>query len=737
MTKLEKVQIANGVYWVAIPDAGLYILCGCPADSVKHLMKRGLILTKEKDGVNYESGPNAILLSDVLVQNGMFSNLPEFPVLQMLYRQGMILPNHPNNTGIKPLLIGAEDQVRAQMQYIYRGNYGLISEEEIQSAGISKEMARIMMRMKLKFAFGKIWQTDELLETCVVNHDPIEIRGGVFIRKLHVNVYEFRYEDTTVTVDMNLTSNEVYGVPYQLSYHEIKREYFAVIHSGEGDGWDINRPCMASILMFQGKIYLIDAGPNILHSLMALGISVNEIEGIFHTHAHDDHFAGLPTLMRADHRIKYYATPLVRRSVAKKLAALVSIEERRFDEYFDVHDLDFDKWNDINGLEVRPIFSPHPVETSIFMFRTLWENGYRSYAHFADIVSLDVLKNMITAEEEEAGISQEFYNQVRDQYLSTVDLKKIDIGGGLIHGMAEDFREDKSQKIILSHTSLELTDQQKEIGSDAPFGMVDVLISANQDYAMQYAFNYLHSYFPTAPRHQIRILLNNHLISFNAGSILLKKGAVNQDIFLILTGNVELIQSESKVRSILSAGSLVGEISGLIGIPLTETYRAASFVKALRLPCNLYLEFVKRNGLYKEIEMLRHSREFLSRTWLFGEAIPYTVQNKLAQVMRCISYKSGENLPIDQLTEIYLVCSGKLEIYINDDIFEILTMNQFFGEEGVLFNTHTVFKVRAVTDSEVYHIPGNVLLDIPIVRWKLLETFEKRMRVLGNYLVSR
>ena len=38
----------------------------------------------------------------------------EFPVLQMLYKQGMLVPGHPNNTGAKPLLIGARAQVDAQ-----------------------------------------------------------------------------------------------------------------------------------------------------------------------------------------------------------------------------------------------------------------------------------------------------------------------------------------------------------------------------------------------------------------------------------------------------------------------------------------------------------------------------------------------------------------------------------------------------------------------------------------------
>ena len=121
---MEKIKVTNGVFWIDIPEANLYVLCACPADIEKHLTKRGLIIPKVKDGIYYESGPNAILLSDVSIQNGSISNLAEFPVLQMLYKQGMIVPKHPNNTGIKPLLIGLSNQIYAQSQYIYRGNYG-------------------------------------------------------------------------------------------------------------------------------------------------------------------------------------------------------------------------------------------------------------------------------------------------------------------------------------------------------------------------------------------------------------------------------------------------------------------------------------------------------------------------------------------------------------------------------------------------------------------------------------
>jgi len=735
MSKIGKFQVADGLFLIEIPEAGLFVQCGCPADSVKHLMKRGLIVVKEKEGVSYETGPNAILLSDVLVQNGSFANLAEFPALQMLYRQGMMLPNHPNNTGAKPMLIGLSEQVDAQIQYIYRGNYGLVTEAEISDAGISPATAREMMRLKLKFAFGKISPAEELLETRRLENRPVEIRNGVFIRRLRLNVFEFRYQDETVTVDLNLSPNECYSAPYPLGYHDIKREYFAVIHSGEGDGWNVNRPCMSSILLFQGKIYLIDAGPNVLYSLTALGIGVNEIEGIFHTHCHDDHIAGFTTLMRSDHRIKYYATALVRASVARKLSALMTISEKNLFEYFEVHDLKFDLWNDIHGLEVKPVFSPHPVETSVLMFRTLWEDGYRSYAHFADIVSLDVLKGFITEDENEIGVSREYYDQVREIYLRKFHIKKIDAGGGLIHGDARDFRHDPSDKIILSHTSGDLTNAQKEIGSGAPFGMVDVLIPTAHNYLNSYALAFLRSYFPAAPVHQLSILLNNELITFNPQSILLKDGVYADEIYLVLTGNVERIHSELGIHNILSAGALIGEISALEGVASVGTYRAANFVKALRLPKTLYAEFVKRNALSKEIKRLQCNREFIQQTWLFGEVVSYLTQNRLAKAMRVRKYKAGKEFPKGLHDEVFTVKSGKLERFDDGKPVEMLGPGQFFGEECVLFDMAVDYRIRVVTDAEIFHIPGKMLLDIPVVRWKLFETYQKRMEVDAAFRV--
>ena len=71
----------------------------------------------------------------------------------------MIIPGNRNNKGEKPLLLGLREQVKSQMEYIYRRNYGLISKDDMLEAGVKPERANKLMRMKLKFAFGKILET--------------------------------------------------------------------------------------------------------------------------------------------------------------------------------------------------------------------------------------------------------------------------------------------------------------------------------------------------------------------------------------------------------------------------------------------------------------------------------------------------------------------------------------------------------------------------------------------------
>ena len=437
------------------------------------------------------------------------------------------------------MLIGLEDQVRSQSDYIYRGTYGLASLAEIKETGVPEDLAREMLRIKRWFAFDNIRRTEDLLDLRIVDSPAVELRERAFVRRRGFNRYEFIYKGNAVTVDLNLAETEDYLPTYQIPQKRLGREHFSIIHVGEGDGWDVTRPCMGSIVCFQGRTYLIDAGPNIQHSLAALGVSGNEIAGIFHTHGHDDHFAGLTSLARADRRVPYFAVAPVRASVVKKYAALTGRADDTFFRYFEPRDLMLETWNRLDGgLEVLPVFSPHPVETTVFFFRVEHGAGYRSYAHLADISAFEVLRKMVTEDPLKNGISKRFYDEVTARLLAPVDVKKIDVGGGLIHGKAEDFASDASGKRLLSHTSSPLTENQKKIGLQAEFGQEDVLIEAQYDAPRLEAQRILLSYFPGLAMRDAQAIAAFPLLHFAPGTIMQTPDIPVANVSLLVSGIV-------------------------------------------------------------------------------------------------------------------------------------------------------------------------------------------------------
>lgn len=733
---MECINISTGVNLVQVPEEGLSILCGCPPDIVKSLMRRGLIVETSRGGTSFETGPNAILLSDVTVQGGVFCNMAEFPILQMFYRQGMILPGHPNNSGRKPIILGLTAQLQAQSRYIYRGTFGLKDESEMAEAGMKPLAAKEIMAFKERFAGGALKQPEEMMDFLAVDSGQVSIRGNLTVERQGLNRYLFRHGSNAIEVDLNLKPGETYEAPVRLDFHKIKLDYFSILHTGEGDGWDKDRPCMSSIVIFQGKFYLIDTGPNILNSLTALGISVNEIEGIFHTHAHDDHFAGLTSLVRTDHRIKYFASPLVRVSVMKKLSALMSLPEKSFANSFEFHDLRFNKWNNIEGLEVMPVLSLHPVETNVFLFRTLWEGGYKTYAHLADIPSLKIMDDYLVKGPRANDISSRIREDLAEALFAPVQLKKVDSGGGLIHGNAQDFKGDVSEKIILSHTSTEFTASQKEIGSSAVFGAQDVLIAANQDYQIRLARSYLSSHFPEASRYDLDMLLNCPAVQFNSGEFIARKGMPIAHMYMVLNGVVEVIDSAARVQRMVSAGTLIGELAALTGGKPQATYRSKSYVSLLQVPADLYLGFVERNFDLDESVALCERTLFLQGTWLFGEMVSSTVHNRIARAAKEIKAKAGDQIGKEGDEKLYLMKSGSARLMFEDGEVDRVEPGDFFGEESVFFSRVSMMHATAAEDSALFVIPAQDLSGIPIVAWKMLEVYERRLASFGS-LFSR
>jgi len=728
---MDKFFIGPGIYWVNVQEAGIQLLCGSPMDVIKHLKRRGLVRPLEKKGILFETGPNALLLSDTAMQDGKFCNLSEFPILHMIYKQGLSLPGHPNHSEHKPLLIGSKEQVKAQKDYIFMGNMGLSSMEKLKNADLPQRDLDDLWSLKMHFNHGRIPNTNDILDSLVLGSNQKEIRNGLFIERIEDNLFELTYKNEHLKIDLNLKDGESYLSPFNLNYHKVKREYFSVIHSGEGNGWDSERPCMGSVLTYLGKFYLIDTGPNITDILTSLGICLNQIEGIFQTHAHDDHFAGLTSLMQSSHRIKYYAAKSVRLTVQKKMASLLGREEKIFSEIFDVHDLSIREWNNIHGLEVLPLISPHPLETTIFYFRTMSSQGYKTYGHLADIIMRSTLKSFTT---KDPCLSKAFYEQIWQDYLMPADIKKIDTGLGFVHGRAEDFKKDPSKRILLSHKDSPLSPDEKEIGSNATFGQQDVLIPALDNFDVYYGREQLMDFFPDAPIEDIQLLMNNPLVNFSPGTIILKSDEIPQSVYLITSGFTEFINREQNICTPFTAGSLLGEIPALLKNPLKGTYRAACYIKALEIPATLYGWFIRKNNFYNDIKRLNERRSYIYRNPILGAQLSYTLQSQIARNMEEIEWKKGHIIEFSgKGTYLYIIKEGSVELQVDHSLISLSKGEPLGLEDFLAFLDRKEIrasKARALKKTELYAIPVNIIKESPHLQWNLLDIYENRIKQL-------
>ncbi|OIQ71452.1 bacteriohemerythrin [mine drainage metagenome] len=307
-----------------------------------------------------------------------------------------------------------------------------------------------------------------------------------------------------------------------------------------------------------------------------------------------------------------------------------------------------------------------------------------------------------------------------------VDVKKIDIGGGLIHGDAQDFRCDTSRRILLAHCAGELSAAEKEIGSSAAFGTTDVLVEGLAEGLRRHAFSYLQSHLPGIPLHQLRMLVNHPITEVNPGAIILKEGDVPQQVLLLLSGHVEKIRTRDDLLGSLPIGALIGDQAILDHRPAYYTYRASSFLRVLHLPSTLYAEIVQRNQLQDHRRQAADLSNFLSTTRLFGESLPVAVLRRIGDGALEQRFQPGQDIGPQDLRVLNIIRSGSVERAMGDRVLDTLRQGDVFGEEGALLKVPYLYRLRALAETVVIQIAGELIEDVPILRWKLLEDHAQR-----------
>jgi hemerythrin len=142
----------------------------------------------------------------------------------------------------------------------------------------------------------------------------------------------------------------------------------------------------------------------------------------------------------------------------------------------------------------------------------------------------------------------------------------------------------------------------------------------------------------------------------------------------------------------------------------------------------LYSKFVRRNNLLDDITKLLERRDFLQRTWLFGEVVSTKTLNSIARECESTHFAAGEAVDITPET-MGLVKVGQLGRYFRDQEVGRLSIGEFFGEERAVFWVPSRTTLKALEPTEALILPASLVAGIPSVRWRLFEEWGRRVNL--------
>ena len=221
------------------------------------------------------------------------------------------------------------------------------------------------------------------------------------------------------------------------------------------------------------------------------------------------------------------------------------------------------------------------------------------------------------------------------------------------------------------------------------------------------------------------MLANHPMTEINPGTIMLKEGE-SLGIALLVSGCVEKIRTSDKRYCSQSAGSLIGVAAMLGNRPSRHTYRASSFVRVMRLPAGLYAEVARRNGSLDRMRRTAGLRAFLDRTDLFSGGLPAATLGRIIDAASERRFQPGDPITGQDLRVLSIILSGLVERAVSGTVLDVLKERDFFGEEGAIFGVPGLSHLRALEETVVLQIPGEFLRDVPILRWKLFESYQRR-----------
>ncbi len=86
--------------------------------------------------------------------------------------------------------------------------------------------------------------------------------------------------------------------------------------------------------------------------------------------------------------------------------------------------------------------------------------------------------------------------------------------------------------------------------------------------------------------------MQKYAVSFAAGETLFIQGDNSQDMYLLVSGQIEVFKDDKEIADMTEPGTTIGEMSFLLKARRTATVKALTDVKAIKIPTSQLSEIM-------------------------------------------------------------------------------------------------------------------------------------------------
>ncbi len=647
--ELQIEQVMPGAEVITVGEEQLAL--GFPEEVVKAWLRAGKRVT-------------AWLIPDLRSAGGLVQWALEFPLYHALFVQGCFARGRR-----VPVLAAAEDWPEVVL-YLRLTLLGL-AEDELLREGVDAETAAMLLaegrHLALKHADGRVAQIEELLEPHLFDAEGVAELGALRVKRHGDNTYSFFTADDRIE-EHRLEPGAAlppYADRLPAASAPVVPQPFELIALGTSHGFDPTGPCSNLVVQTNGRFVVIDCGPYIRTTLEHAGIGLDQVGAVILTHAHEDHAVGLSALLEVTHRLTLFATRETLAVMRRKLAILnptVSSPATLLDDAFQPVPVRAGEEQGHLGLRLRFHYTMHSIPCTGVELAMREGDRERRLLVVGDNNSRANIERAAAA----GVLSPARLEQLLALYAWDGEVAVVDAGGGMIHGLAGDFRSSPTS-VVCVHTSGLPEEDRAAFTVAAPGHRYLLIAETPRPTSLErgLASKALLSAFTGADPDWLNVLLDAATsLSVNRGQVVLREAERSRDVYLTLSGELAVLGSGGRLLASLHAGELFGEMAAVNDAPRSATVRATTPARLLRIPGATFRRFVHALGLAQALPELWRRRADLERVPIFSAA-SVTTRNRLAGEAVRRTLPPGTTL-IRQgsaSTTVYVLVQGRVQVY--------------------------------------------------------------------------